>query len=122
MLRAVLKPHTSSRANALDSSPEKKFEEKSRYGYPNTAYFSTSFVFKQKGLFTSYLAVLGELITRSPKLEIFHLLNDIFVSNENWNEIIKLFTTSIFTEIINVCEKVGESNDINLEKEHMEYF
>ena len=122
ILKAVFKTGTGTKTPLqFDLSPDRKFEG-SRFFFPSTSIFSNSFIFKHRDLFTSYLSIISHLIIKAPKMELYYLLNDTFISNDTWSEIVKLFTTSIFGEIIPLCDRVGENNEVHLEKEQIEYF
>ena len=75
-----------------------------------------SFIFQHRSLFSSYLGIITQLIVNSPKIDLFNLWNDIYVSNDSWNEVVKIYTSTIFQEINMICDKTSDSNDITLDK------
>ena len=128
ILKSVLRTNPSSR-NLVnqDVSPHKGMMDvtdnnRTRFGAMLNSPFFSSFIYKQKELYMTYVGIVTKLILRAPKLDIYNLLNDVYTNNENWMELIKLFTVSIFREIMAICERIGESNDVPLEKEQIHLF
>ena len=68
------------------------------------------FVLNHKSAFASFLAILARIIMKTNKQDIYHLLNKLFVSNENWVELVKIFTNGLFVELF---EKVFSNNNEN---------
>ena len=127
ILKSILKPNPSSRnVMHLELSPQKALDstEKDR-GRPGTiiySMFNNSFAYKHKALFMSYLGIISQLIVRSPKMDLYALFYDVYASNEGWAELVKLFTTSIFREIMVICDRHGDSNEVHLEKDQVHLF
>ena len=127
ILKPILKPTLSSR-NMMNQelSPQKTLEfidkEKGRPGNIFNSLFNTSFIFKQKALFMSYLGITSKLIARAPKMELLTLFNNVYVGNESWVEIVRLFAVSTFQEVQLLNEKYGDSNEAHLNKDQIHSF
>ena len=62
----------------------------------NNAY-TYSFVFDHKEIFSTYLNIISQLIQKVKKIDSYKLLNEIFISNEIWNNVVKYFAKGIFS-------------------------
>jgi len=134
ILKSALRTNISSRSRvhqetSPQNSPPKETldrideDNKAESGGRNfSSKFMESFVYKHKELFITYLSILSKLITGTNKTEVYALMNEVFVSNSKWTKLVKLFTVSIFKEIMLLCEKVGENNATSLSKEHTNLF
>ena len=76
--------------------------------------YLTSFIFRQRKLFSAYLGIISRLILRSPKTDVFTLLNGIFISNDSWLEVLKLYVGGVFFELAGLIERTdGASPNLN---------
>lgn len=72
--------------------------------------YLTSFIFRQRKLFSAYLGIISRLILRSPKTDVFTLLNGIFISNESWLEVLKLYVGGVFFELAGLIERSEQAS------------
>lgn len=127
-LRPFLKINPSSRVSNINAelSPQKTIEFSENFrGRSISAFtspFANSFIFRQRELFFSYLGIITKLIYRTPKLDMYTLLNEVYISNESWSELVKLFAVSTFREITTICDRFEDSNQATIDKEQILLF
>lgn len=65
------------------------------------------FVLRHREMFSLYLMVLARIVLKSPRNEIYKLLNQIFFNNEIWKDLVKMYTQHIFNEVLANCDEVA---------------
>ncbi|KAL4475130.1 hypothetical protein ABPG74_001826 [Tetrahymena malaccensis] len=68
------------------------------------------FVMKHKEIFGNYISIISRIMIKAPRNEMYKLLNQIYFKNENWKELIKMYSVGIFNEIIAFCSEIAPNN------------
>lgn len=61
------------------------------------------FVIRYRDIFGLYLSQIGRLLLKSPRNEIYKLINQVYFKSEQWREVIKVYAHGIFSEIYLLC-------------------
>lgn len=101
-------PVNISELNAGKDTTDNQGKNQNRQGTYSDSLYLTSFIFRHRKLFSSYLGIISRLILRAPKTDVFTLLNEIYASNENWLEVLKLYVGGVFYEIAGLIERSDE--------------
>lgn len=59
-------------------------------------------ILKYKDFFGVYLQILARIILKAKKIDVYNLMNKLFVSNELFNELLRIYTTNIFNELFQI--------------------
>jgi len=69
-------------------------------------------VLKYKDFFGIYLQIISRIILKAKKIDIYNLMNKLFVSNELFNELVRLYTTNIFNDLFQIIFDESKSPEI----------
>jgi len=59
-------------------------------------------ILKYKDFFGIYLQIIARIILKSKKIDVYNLMNKLFVSNDLFNELVRLYTTNIFNDLFQI--------------------
>lgn len=65
-------------------------------------------ILKYKEFFGIYLQILARIILKAKKIDVYNLMNKLFVSNDLFNELLRIYTTNIFNELFEIL--LNETN------------
>lgn len=74
---------------------------------------SSSLILKYPDCFGVYLQIIARIILKAKKFDVYNLMNKIFVSNEVWNDLLKIYCNHMFNELLKINEKENDENHEN---------
>lgn len=77
--------------------------------FVNSTQYKLLFLFEHREIVSKYLNILSQLFIKAQKIDSFKLLNEIFISNEVWNNVVKYFAKGVFSQMRDLSEQHNKS-------------
>ena len=77
-------------------------------------------VLKYKDFFGIYLQILARIILKAKKIDVYNLMNKLFVSSDLFNELVRLYTNNIFNDMFQIILEENKSPGMPTDKKDMQ--
>lgn len=75
---------------------------------------SSSLILKYPDCFGVYLQIIARIILKARKFDVYNLMNKLYISNEVWNDLLKIYCNYMFNELLKINEKENSECQENL--------
>lgn len=106
-------PHEKSR-----KTPEQNNDNNFTFQQPQPITTSTNLnihfplILKYRDFFGIYLQIIARIILKAKKIDVYNLMNKLFVSNELFIELLRIYTTNIFTDLFQIFIDENKSAEL----------
>ena len=74
---------------------------------------NTPFIIKEKDSFGLFLSIIATVLMKVKKTEAHQLIFKLFINNDNWNEVVRLYVTGVFSRLFAVIDE-GETKNLEV--------